>query len=1629
MNKKSFFYKSILLLLFSFSGFAASLGFEAPNTILLPGELFTNNIVINYNSSDSIPTGLFLNVQWESDTVEIRTALWNNTDFEFSNHSFFNTSSNQYSNVFLYSSCAPSESSWNNNTNLTIVKLICVIVGREICNFEFNGSKAILPFPTSACDITGKDILGESDIWYDGFDVLPIVTRSAAGYKMSAGLSAGNVAIIYDKTNFAVNLLIKDFGKPLDYEHIRATLDYDESIIECNSNLFEVQPWLEDVQLTIKMVPVIQTTPFGTTTNLEPFGTLIFEAKCPLTNFTGKLVEIHFKPTDYDESEFEFDEWETFVNRNDVNLLGYVDEDDDGLENSIVYILSSGQKRYILKMQDRIGKKDKESKATLFLTSEISGYIDDVEAYVYFNTNKIVFSDDEDFAFKLNPDFTNSSLSTFSTEHISNTTHLYNQAFGVSVSFDDIITIGQNQLIEIGEITWTNLNCGVADFFVNVDDSYIEYDGINLIDAEKQLTEFPASMQIIESGEISSNIFSVNLIPTTSTNYVVQPGQNIELNICGISQNSVTGFGKVIWRYNHKLFRAVSFPPNVWTNKILLKNGSITSDVFGIKGEFLSAGNNQTTVLSKITFQALEGQSLYLEPLREHSQVTNNIGTDIIGSADSTNDGVFGTTIVAKEPVAVFMMLKSKENLFAGKFSEFVLELLNPSSSSWTNLRAELEIADDEILITNKSWNIKIDEAFPNINIEFNEINKSTNIYQRLIITPSNSFISVFTSVTMVAILQLSSTIPITTSESEILGSFCGMPLEDEIMYEFYTDSSTGFYDLTYVKFFEKNIFNEDMLSDSDTLFASPSGVKVWIKADTDSRPLLQTSYTMHVYVDNPNNVPFNRVTLAWSYNAENFEVLSAEKSEIFDGNVWIENNDDGDGYLCADLTLPHVITNSEIEVLTFSILPKLTEDLELEADEIEISETNEIIPGVWNDGFNLLETIDDDVYDNYQEWIRGIELTQAPLLCIWDIDDLVAGENILNLKDSGTGLDIYKVGVDYKWWASENNNINIEFNSQSMLAKIFGKENWTGQEIFWIYCQNMNNGLISKDSVKIDVHNPNYEWNEFAINIEREDYFTITGVEFSDLAFNIINPPENYTINAFIIENGNTNSIVVEENNGTGHLEWETPSTAGIYYGKIVGTNTANIKEVAHVGFSIKVLDSYTNIDPTDGDRFEVKYNNLVKTLPDPTRIQIKNGNIKDKLTVKVWKNDATGDGIVNFDEIISDSGIKSISLEGSVNLIQTEMSIGSIKVKRGIVGEIISKKGEVKSVVISTAWNKEDEEFFEVGLTKGLSAFNNIGTIKILGGNIGVDDEPAIISSANGNIKTIITKMKKKIYFDGPNIYDDVYIETAPSDGEGANIFANIYAPNGEIGSIIAVGGKVGSLSDDAVTEIYSGNNIKKISAIAKKGDFEIIGGFIHSDIYANGDIGIISAIGGDICGSEDSTDTEGGFDETELIEYPVVIHGNTIKNISAFGKSYGFRDGPTADDAYKEIHGGNISSFILLQNSLGKISTKTGNMSVYLKTHGDIMNIQAKSAGFKSFWDEPKIIVGGNILFSIILPNTKYQSAIASDYKNKIKSLKVSESIKESWIGEKGPAPDKFIYKSLINSEIWIDGQKYK
>jgi len=166
---------------------------------------------------------------------------------------------------------------------------------------------------------------------------------------------------------------------------------------------------------------------------------------------------------------------------------------------------------------------------------------------------------------------------------------------------------------------------------------------------------------------------------------------------------------------------------------------------------------------------------------------------------------------------------------------------------------------------------------------------------------------------------------------------------------------------------------------------------------------------------------------------------------------------------------------------------------------------------------------------------------------------------------------------------------------------------------------------------------------------------------------------------------------------------------------------------------------------------------------------------------------------------------------------------------------------EGGIRSIIVDNPFHKKDEDFMEAGIVKGVTCNGNIGSIIVKGGDIGIDDEPAEINVTDGSVRRIIATLNVKVLFDGGK---DIY-------AFGGNVFANINV-DGNIGEISAIGGKIGTDFDDVVSTIKCGSSIRKIKAVAKKGDFEVLGGYIHSNIICEKNINQIYAIGGDILGT---------------------------------------------------------------------------------------------------------------------------------------------------------------------------------
>ena len=173
----------------------------------------------------------------------------------------------------------------------------------------------------------------------------------------------------------------------------------------------------------------------------------------------------------------------------------------------------------------------------------------------------------------------------------------------------------------------------------------------------------------------------------------------------------------------------------------------------------------------------------------------------------------------------------------------------------------------------------------------------------------------------------------------------------------------------------------------------------------------------------------------------------------------------------------------------------------------------------------------------------------------------------------------------------------------------------------------------------------------------------------------------------------------------------------------------------------------------------------------------------------------------------------------------------------------------------------------------------------------------------------------------------------------------------------------------------------------------------------------MGVISAIAGDIAGTDDREDVSSA---------PVLIRAASVRRLQAAARKFTW-------DQTTEIRGGGIGAFVDLSGALGLISARGGDINAYVSARGSINRITATSVRCREDSSSLDVNTGGNLLSSVILPDVVYRSTVAQDYRGSIGRLNVTGTIRDSWIGSRGPrTPQQFVYGALVNSAICIDGQ---
>ena len=1642
---------------------AVTLGFNGPSRMINPGEVFDVAVVAYFDESEvagwSHSPLLNVTVLWPGG-VYVLDCEWNNEkwDFDLSNTHFEQT---ETSSLF-WARATAKEGAINPGAGLVIAQLKCVGTEYEddafiydiftnyygVCSGNFtddlNCDVIYTNNPTSMTydDI---DVLGNSDVEDDGLDEFPILITEKPGYTLSVVPTQREIPFAVKATD--IDFIIGGTEGAPGFDHVRVVMDFDSSVLSNVS--VEVIPDFFFSTTTTAIVgrAITCTTNQGGFINCQTsiVEQIIAEGFCSVTNFGGIFAKIKMLPIDIDETYLEFYTEDknigTVIDKfGVVDLLGAADDEDDGFFDAELNIRYADGLCVAFEPLESIGIIDNQCWMKVMLQKSTEGDIilDEINLKtlfnslqiesnsIYFNPSPQILSSGADFSFNI---FSNNIYEYES--YLSNNFRHTDYISRLIISWTNTPLFVSSNNFELGTITFIPMTPGETGFVYG--NGSVEYLSADFSDENAWAVNWPATIPIVSESD-SENQFFVEMVLDTNDVNSTKPGSEITLSVVAYGSSSNVTYN-LNWLYDSSVVELMPNSAKTKSINLNLNDGS-SATALNISGNSVDL-LDVTNILAVIKLKALRAGDAILKPVipefstNDFCIMTDNGLNDILGSANVAGDGISEYRLVIKEGEDVFLNFNPAGSLYAGIATNIVLSVNNPLNSKWNEVSAEIEFDPDEIVAIGNKWEILLNE---------DEIEKVEENLIENILTPTgftNSYGKEITNRTTVARIHFFTKNPVTNSTD--IAAIKMFALEDEPFWEF--NIGTGMYDYTYTRVAYNGVLkiNDDRIEETDWN-VYPNGIGIWLNSP-QTPPVIGTNYTLTVSVGNPHNFDISQINLCWSFDAYQLEVSSVKLIDGFstnsNGGIWINNNNDGDGYICAKLISENATHDSIITPLEITISPKLNEIIEIIPDEDVFPDDREISMGVWSvygnsEEFNLINTLGQDATDVCPEWRRGVVWFPIPQLVFDDIYlDVNESYVIEDLLDDSEGLVNGSPDKNYTWWVEGNNHISVSFNQALNSATVIPEHNWFGEEIIDVYCQESGSPFVGHTKLRVVVGEDEMDFN---ISVDREDYITSTDYDFEKVYFNVLNETNPVIITATAISTDGTTNYpdVIDAASGEiitnakvwtrGYLSWRTPKTPGILRCRITGRVYRlhdSTPPTAYENFYVDVQRPY---EDDDGDRFLVLYNRQ-PIFPDARSIIIKNGSNRDKLKIKLITK--KGDGLIKLDCITSDAGIKNIFIPGSVNLIDTKGPIGKVRIFQGSVGMINVAEGGICSIIVDNPFHKKEEDFMDAGIVKGITCNGNIDSIVVKGGDIGLDDEPAEIKVVNGELKRIIATLNVKTIHDGGK---DIY-------ALGGNIFANIDV-SGNIGEISAVGGSVGTDFDDVVSTIKCGANIKKIKAVSKKGDFEVLGGYIHSNIICEKNINQIIALGGDILGTVEVEPEDIGY---ETLDYGVYINAKAINKIICYSKCNLFKEGRNkVDDWYWETYGGSVGANINLAGSsnssiaLKRLISKGGSLCVYVDAKGDIGNVRTKTIKWREYLDDEEFIFrGGDVFSSAFLPNVVYKSSVASDYEGKINKIKIPGKLYDSWIGMKGPFPKKIKIdaEQLIgNSEIWVDAVPY-
>ena len=1600
-------YAATAIILLVLPTHAAQLGFVGPTCSVRPADPFTVALVATFNRADidgwrqGSLMDIGVNVAWP-EGVTVLTCRWNTAAWSCSGIARDDWGLWASGRAWDFTAMTGA---------VTVAELDCAAAWNDGETFYYAVDSNAAPhstFLTIADSTKTKDLLGDPNDAEDGVDECAVEVEDVPGYVLALSPAQRSVPLMLKAADVGVD--IRQSAPAAPYGHVRAHVEFDSSVFR----LVDARPLCASLPAFFTNVLVHCPADCVATASLPNVrieadaydGEVVVDAYCAPTNYVGRFATVPLMLQDIAvDSEIALDhddyDWYTTIDRFGIDLLGAVDDDADGTEDTVVTVRHVDGLRVAVQPMEALETVGSAAQARVVLRKNIAG---------------IALFD----AVALKMQYDRGLLNCTTASFIPNTA-----AIGTGVSWSVTITTNPPAIVAPRGYPWTNtlltlsLDWGLGACSIGTDELVLgtlrftpRSAGVaGFLRADIEVTRFLASLDDETAGNTEwPALFScvnsaqgVRSVRVALEREATQPlavgyGDTISLRPHVEGSAVVDATYSLAWAYDSNLVELLT--QSAFITSMVLRMTGETSAVLRVEGIVTSAG---TADLAHIQFKARRPGTLAFRPVtpamsaKEYCMFTQH-GCDILGAPNIAGDGVSGYSIGIGEPEGVVLALSPAAPLYAGVAAEIQLSLLNPTTCRWNRIAAHLAFASGSFWSDATAWRLcGLDSA-----------SISTVVLQ-----PSDKD----ALTTMATMARLAATTG-ERNDACVLASLPLMPLDDMAYDDIsvvVSNTDVGYGDLSLA---DPAV---PLAMDESQWRVYPSGAGI-VLDDGGQSPVLGSNYTVTVRIANPHGVCVKRAACCWYFDASMFEVMATRLADGCatngGGRVLVNNYGGSESYVAMDVRMAAPSTNASIALLALTLVPKANLVLEMVPGTVLLDD-GEIPLAVWNQAdVNVLELLDQWPEDACPLWRRGVVWRDMPQVVF---DDIELGPYEVAALPLDTALRNFSAQKSYSWYvAGTPQHVSFSINPLTHIMTATSLDTWSGVERFTLCCREPGMPTIGFTSFQVTLNDGEPSLD---ISMRRTEFRWVTGQPFLDAGFTVLNPTGPVAVTAWIqypdqtwhqaaVKNGVTGATGnMLDIRGDGQVVWQGAGV-GSYLGRIdVRAAAAPTNEVdARAWFSVELIAP--GVD-SDGDTFYLVYKtwNTVRAYAG-TSVNITDGADSDTIVLKVVKG-PNGDGRVDLDTISSDHGIKKIELKGSVKTVRANGPIGLLKVTGGVVGEVIVSNGVVGAVVVKNVWDAGAGSFGDAGIAQGVYATMGIGVIAVYGGSIGADDAPASILTDAGSIKSVTTKlMKKRIPFLG-----SAYIATAGDDG--AHIYADIRAPQGSIGAVTALGGTIGTLYGTEPCTIVAGNNIGKVRACGEVCGGVMYGGSMCADVCAGWTIADIEAVGGDIARSE-VFDPEDIADPEHL---PVRIRASVISAVKA--TACVMYDGIT----YMAL-GGSVHADIAASDSFGSFEAKGGDARLWLNAPS-IKSVAVRAISFKEYKSDRKPLWrGGSILSSIIATTAadKFKSDDPVAYMGTIGALAADVGVSDSWIGLRGPnrgdqfAYTKFACGQCTGTEIW-------